>query len=144
MQGLCGGHNSKRPLYKRLMLDWHHSLAARCDQDRRVRLLASEGRGSGETAGRPPNSAKASVICSSATALSNGVAGMSPQSTMVAQSWYGLMPARWLKPRNDVWRPDACRMARGPKRAPMRNAGPRQHGVWLYAGDVPGWGAAAG
>jgi hypothetical protein len=31
---------------------------------------------------------------------------------------YGLMFARWLKPRKEVWREEAARMARGPKRAP--------------------------
>jgi len=28
------------------------------------------------------------------------------------------MPARGLKPRKEVWRPDAARIARGPNRAP--------------------------
>lgn len=37
---------------------------------------------------------------------------------MVAHDVYGLKPARVLKPRLAVWREDAARMARGPKRAP--------------------------
>lgn len=45
---------------------------------------------------------------------------MSPQSTMRAQFWYGLMLARGLKPRKLVCRADACRIARGPNRAPLR------------------------
>lgn len=44
---------------------------------------------------------------------------------MVAQLAYGLMPARGLKPRKEVWRLEAWRMARGPKRAPCGGGGER-------------------
>ena len=71
------------------------------------------------TGGRAPSSSNAALICRSATALSIGVAGMSPQSRIFAQLWYGLMAARGLKPRNDVCRAEAARIARGPKRAPV-------------------------
>ena len=70
--------------------------------------------------GREPSSSKASVIWRKARALSKGVTGMSPQSIILAQESYGLMLARGLKPRNEVWRPDAARIARGPNRAPGR------------------------
>jgi hypothetical protein len=73
---------------------------------------------SDETGLRPPSSVRAVVICSRATALSTGMTGMSPQSRIEAQLWYGLMLARALNPLNDVWREAAWRMARGPKRAP--------------------------
>ncbi len=73
---------------------------------------------SGETARRWPSSVKAAVICARATALSMGVMGMSPQSMILAQLWYGLMPARGLKPLKDVCLAEAWRIARGPKRAP--------------------------
>jgi hypothetical protein len=53
-----------------------------------------------------------------ARALSKGVTGMSPQSIILAQEVYGFNPARALKPRNDVCREDAARIARGPNRAP--------------------------
>ena len=58
------------------------------------------------------------VIWVRAMALSNGVTGISPQSRILAQEVYGLNPARVLNPRKEVWRPEAARMARGPKRAP--------------------------
>jgi hypothetical protein len=54
----------------------------------------------------------------SATALSKGVTGMSPQSRICAQLRYGFMLARALKPRNEVWREEAARIARGPNLAP--------------------------
>lgn len=73
----------------------------------------------GDTVARLPSSVKASVIWRSATALSTGTTGMSPQSRMVAQFWYGLMLARGLKPRKVVWRDEAWRMARGPNLAPV-------------------------
>ncbi len=43
---------------------------------------------------------------------------MSPQSRIVYGEEYGFRPRRGLKPLNDVWRAEATRMARGPKRAP--------------------------
>lgn len=43
---------------------------------------------------------------------------MSPQSRMVNGEVYGLREARWLKPRKEVWREEAARIARGPNRAP--------------------------
>src|SRR6187402_1573197 len=51
--------------------------------------------------------------------LSRGVTGISPQSRMVAQEVYGFRDARRLKPLKEVWRAEAARMARGPKRAPL-------------------------
>ena len=72
-----------------------------------------------EAAARLPSSVKACVNCPRATALSKGTMGMSPQSMISAQLEYGLMLARGLKPRKDVCRLDAWRMARGPKRAPL-------------------------
>lgn len=66
---------------------------------------------------RDPSSVKAAVICLSAIPLSTGVIGMSPQSRIRAQFWYGFMPARGLYPRKEVCRAEAARMARGPKRA---------------------------
>lgn len=73
---------------------------------------------SGDTGARLPSSVKASVICSRATALSTGTMGMSPQSIILAQFWYGLMLALGLKPRKVVCRDEAWRMARGPNLAP--------------------------
>jgi len=73
----------------------------------------------GETGVRLPSSVKASVIWATATALSTGTTGMSPQSRIVAQLLYGLTLARGLKPRKDVCRLEAWRIARGPKRAPF-------------------------
>ena len=72
----------------------------------------------GVKAGRDPSSRNAWYICSSATPLSNGVTGMSPQSLTVAHDLYGLIPARVLKAVPGIWRALAARMARGPKRAP--------------------------
>jgi len=43
---------------------------------------------------------------------------MSPQSRMRAHDVYGFRPARGLKPRKEVWRALAARMARGPNLAP--------------------------
>lgn len=70
-------------------------------------------------AGRDPSSRNASYIWRSATPLSKGMIGMSPQSFMVAQALYGLIPARVLKDVPAIWRALAARMARGPKRAPF-------------------------
>ncbi len=42
------------------------------------------------------------VICVRAIALSNGVTGISPQSSILAHEVYGLMPALVLNPRNEV------------------------------------------
>jgi hypothetical protein len=67
-----------------------------------------------------PSSRNASLICFRANVLSNGVIGMSPQSTIFAHDVYGFRFARGLKPRKDVWREEPARMARGPKRAPGR------------------------
>lgn len=65
-----------------------------------------------------PSSRYAEVICVNATALSNGDVGISPQSKIFAHDRYGFIPARALKPRNEVWREDAALIARGPNRAP--------------------------
>jgi hypothetical protein len=67
-----------------------------------------------------PSSRNASLICFRANVLSNGVIGMSPQSTIFAHDVYGFRFARELKPRKDVWREEPARIARGPKRAPGR------------------------
>ena len=72
----------------------------------------------GEVEAREPRVRKASDNCWMASALSKGVMGMSPQSRIRAHDVYGLRPARGLKPRKEVWRALAARMARGPKRAP--------------------------
>lgn len=69
---------------------------------------------------RLPSCVRACVIWSCAMLLSIGVMGISPQSTTLAQLWYGFTPARALNPRSECWRPDAWRIARGPKRAPGR------------------------
>jgi hypothetical protein len=76
-------------------------------------ILSEEDRGV-----RCPSSRYAAVICVRATALSNGVTGTSPQSKTLAHDMYGFMPARALKPLKLVWRAEAARIARGPKRAP--------------------------
>jgi hypothetical protein len=51
--------------------------------------------------------------------------GMSPQSRIEGHEVKGLMPARVLKPRWEIWRDEAARMARGPKRAPRWMGGVR-------------------
>lgn len=73
----------------------------------------------GVKAGREPSSRNASYICRSATLLSNGVIGMSPQSLIMAQDLYGFIPARVLYAVPGICRALAARIARGPKRAPV-------------------------
>ena len=73
--------------------------------------------------GRAPSSEKAALIWRRASSLSKGVMGMSPQSRMVKGEVYGFRPRRGLKPRKAVWREEAARMARGPKRAPADGRG---------------------
>lgn len=68
---------------------------------------------------REPSSRYASLICRRARVLSKGVTGMSPQSRIVKGVVYGFRAARWLKPRKEVCRDEAARMARGPNRAPF-------------------------
>ncbi len=66
--------------------------------------------------------------------MSRGVTGMSPQSRMVKGVEYGLRAARWLKPRKEVWREEAARMARGPNRAPV-GSGCQNVGGSVYHAD---------
>ena len=67
---------------------------------------------------REPSSRNAADIWARARALSKGVMGMSPQSRIFRGVVYGFRPRRGLKPRMEVCREEAWRIARGPKRAP--------------------------
>ena len=68
---------------------------------------------------RAPSCLKAVDICCSASALSKGVTGISPQSRTVSGVPKGSNCARGLKPRKGSCLALAARMARGPKRAPI-------------------------
>ena len=93
----------------------------------RVRSLVRGNEGCERAGGRLPSSEKAALICFRANSLSNGVMGMSPQSSIVKGEVYGFRPRRGLKPRKAVCREEAALMARGPKRAPVER---RMIRVW--------------
>ena len=64
---------------------------------------------------------------------------MSPQSRIEAHDEYGFMPARGLKPLKGVWRAEAARMARGPKRAPESMSLDIMKGWYDMSLDLDSW-----